>query len=760
MSFEKDFHIYTEKLWTERVELLQNTEALTDIEAALSDCDERELWYVKYVLATLPISDLGEYEPQLFVRCVRHALRCREEFSWCKALSERDFLLWVLYPRINNEELSDCRGLFYEQIAERVKHMSFTDAVLEVNRWCAEHVTYRSTDDRTASALAVYNCGFGRCGEESMFAVNALRSVGIPARQVYAPWWSHCDDNHAWVEVFDGKRWHYLGACEPEPVLNRGWFTAASARAMMIYARAFVGGERADYSFLFSNLCENLTVEHGVAYLAVTENYAPTVTVKVKVVDANDEPVSGARVSAAVLNMLAFREIWSAKTDENGTVELRLGRGSVQLCAVLGDCFAEVLANTDKQNHFTLKLAALPQENFTQEVIFEPPVAPAELPKSLTAEQLATRRAWLSEAATLRANQPRPMQRELTADELRIAEKLSEKDRFVPLNEEVITDAKLAFALEDSVNHEQFEREILSHRISTEPLRPWRALLRGVDECTLRDVEQMDELAASPKATWRVKCCNLSNLALFSAARERANGRVKENKFDLTEVILCGEDESVKYTGFTVWKSGRGFVPCELPKTPGHYRALTVKRLPNGKQLATVQDFTLHPGEHLRLHCECREGSPEEMLENRPLPGFALTSLDGEVVESNALWGREPALLVWLEVGREPTEHILNELREAPPSGCALHLILEHESDQNDSTLQKSLPALPSAHLWLGNFAEDAAALARQMFGDPDRLPLVLLVGCKGEGLYSCSGYNVGTAQLVQELAKVYKKMQ
>lgn len=758
MNFEKELQIYTDKMWAERTRLLQQTEALSDIEAALADCNEQELRYVKYVLATLPISDLGEYDPQLFVGCVRHALRCREEFSWCKALSERDFLLWVLYPRINNEELSDCRGLFSTELTNRVKELSFTDAVLEVNRWCAEHVTYRSTDDRTASALAVYTCGFGRCGEESMFAVNALRSIGIAARQVYAPWWSHCDDNHAWVEVFDGENWHYLGACEPEPVLNRGWFTAASSRAMMIFARAFVAGERADYQFLFPQTDGRLTAEHGVAYLAVTERYAATVNVTVKVVDVNDKPVSGARVSANVLNMLAFREIWSAKTDETDCVELLLGRGSVLLSATFGEQYAEILANTDKENHFTLKLDSLQTLPSAMELQFEPPIAAPVLPARLTDEQLQQRRLWLSEAANCREKRVRQQQK-LDAVEQRIAEKLSEKDRFVPIDEEVLADAKLAFHHEQSMEREQFEHEILPHRISTEPLRPWWALLAGREEFTFHDVEQMDELAASPRATLRVKCCNLSNLAVFSTARERANGRVQQGYPDSAQVILCGTPDTVKSTGFTVWRDERGFVPCEHPNKPGLYRALTVKRLPNGKQLASAQNFTLHPGECLRLSVDCLEGTLEEMLENRPLPPFVLTKMDGEQVESKSLWGRAPALLVWLEVGREPTEHILNELRETAPTGCDLHFILANECEIADPTLQNALSVLPQANLWLGNFAEDATALARQMFGDPDHLPLVLLIGCKGEGLYSCSGYNVGTAQLIQELANVYENM-
>ena len=60
----------------------------------------------------------------------------------------------------------------------------------------------------------------GRCGEESTFTVAALRTAGIPARQVYTPRWAHTDDNHAWVEIWSKGEWYYMGACEPEPVLD------------------------------------------------------------------------------------------------------------------------------------------------------------------------------------------------------------------------------------------------------------------------------------------------------------------------------------------------------------------------------------------------------------------------------------------------------------------------------------------------------------------------------------------------------------
>ena len=35
----------------------------------------------------------------------------------------------------------------------------------------------------------------GPLREESTFGVTAPAVRGIPARQIYVPWWSHCDDN-------------------------------------------------------------------------------------------------------------------------------------------------------------------------------------------------------------------------------------------------------------------------------------------------------------------------------------------------------------------------------------------------------------------------------------------------------------------------------------------------------------------------------------------------------------------------------------
>ncbi len=158
---------------------------------------------------------------------------------WGKEIPETEFLHFVLPPRINNENLDSFRTVMCPELKARIKGLSMKEAVLEINHWCHEKVTYRGTDARTSAPLSTIRKSFGRCGEESTLTVTALRTVGIPARQVYTPRWAHTDDNHAWVEVWVNGRWYYLGACEPDADLNMGWFSEPSTRTMLVHSGAY-----------------------------------------------------------------------------------------------------------------------------------------------------------------------------------------------------------------------------------------------------------------------------------------------------------------------------------------------------------------------------------------------------------------------------------------------------------------------------------------------------------------------------------------
>ena len=192
-----------------------------------------------FLYAYMPSNDLINRSGQFFLDHVRSSLRARQELPWGKSVPQREWLHFVLPPRVNNEALDSARLVLYHELKDRVKGLSLKEAVLEVNHWCHEHVVYTPSDSRTSSPLATIRTAYGRCGEESTLLVAALRTVGIPARQVYTPRWAHTDDNHAWVEAWVDGLWYFLGACEPEPVLNLAWFNAPVSRAMLVHTKAF-----------------------------------------------------------------------------------------------------------------------------------------------------------------------------------------------------------------------------------------------------------------------------------------------------------------------------------------------------------------------------------------------------------------------------------------------------------------------------------------------------------------------------------------
>ena len=290
---------------------------------------EREA--MEFLYAYMPLSDLADYEPTFYLQQVRHSFTAREEMPWGKDVPEDVFRHFVLVYRVNNENLDTARMVFYQELRDRVKGLTMEEAALEVNHWCHEHVAYRASDSRTSAPLATMKTSLGRCGEESTFTVTAMRAVGIPARQCYTPRWAHCDDNHAWVEVYVDGEWKFLGACEPDPRLNMGWFSVPSTRCMMVHTKAF-GKYKGDEE----------VVKRTSLYseLNLLSHYAPTRRVTVTVIDGNADPVKGAQVKFKLYNYAEYYTLATVTTDTEGKASLTTGLGDLLIWATDGEHYA------------------------------------------------------------------------------------------------------------------------------------------------------------------------------------------------------------------------------------------------------------------------------------------------------------------------------------------------------------------------------------------------------------------------------------
>lgn len=348
---------------------------------------------LKFLYAYMPIADITDYTKAYHLNNVRTALRTRKEMPWGNKVPELLFRHFVLPMRVNNEPLDSSRTIFYRELKERVKGLSMKDAILEVNHWCHEKVTYEPSDSRTSSPLQSIRTGRGRCGEESTFTVSALRAIGIPARQVYTPRWAHTDDNHAWVEAWADGKWYFFGACEPEPVLNLGWFNAPASRAMLMHTRAFGDYQGPEEVMLRTN---NFTE------INLIDNYGSAARVDFKVIDMEGKPVDDAKVEFKIYNYAEFVTAVSKYTDRQGDTFLSAGKGDMIVWASKDGRFGYTKVSFGKDKNVTIQLAYdekhTPKE---QDLDIIPPAENAIIP-TVTSAQKAENNKRLAQEDALR----------------------------------------------------------------------------------------------------------------------------------------------------------------------------------------------------------------------------------------------------------------------------------------------------------------------------------------------------------------------
>ena len=279
---------------------------------------------LQFLYQYMPLGDSVDYTEDYYRECIHYAFLAKEEMPWGVSIPEREFKHFVVPVRVNNENLDRFRATYYEELKARVKDLSLYDAVLEVNHWCHEHVNYKGSDSRTSAPMATIKTSWGRCGEESTLLVTALRTVGIPARQVYTPRWAHTDDNHAWVEAWADGEWHFLGACEPEPVLDLGWFNAPASRAMLMHTRVFGDYDGPEEVMLrTSNFTE----------INLIDNYANTSRIDFLVTDTNGHPMENAQVDFKIYNYAEYCTVATKYTDASGRTFLTAGNGDMMVWA-------------------------------------------------------------------------------------------------------------------------------------------------------------------------------------------------------------------------------------------------------------------------------------------------------------------------------------------------------------------------------------------------------------------------------------------
>lgn len=849
-------------LWKNRRSLLE--EKKEEILRTLAECTEEEAQVLMYLYGAMPLSDMLDYGAEAFLDYARHAVFLWKEGPYAGKVPERLFTNYVVYHRIHTEDIVDTRSFFYDKLKDIAAGKSMEEAAVAVNYWCAGEATYQTTDHRTINPVTMFYSTAGRCGEEAPFAVTALRSLGIPAREVFAPSWSHCDDNHAWTEVWCEGTWHFLGSCEPEESLDKGWFGGPASRAMMVQSEWF-GPE--------DPVGEKVDVRGMSVGLNQLETYARTAQLNVRVTDKQGNAVPAARVDFWVLNYSRFSRIGTLIAGEGeadcGRVRLTTGIGDLLVSAYKDGCYGESLVSVGEEG-YECTVTLFKEEGFREEYWEMDFHAPSELLQNEMVgeeERIASERKlqektehrqhkkagfYVEEEAERVLQRFQGQDRQELDEILHLAcgnmgeiirfldwdfgenaaafERLSGADRWKlqvlkVLREKDYWDIDAGILAEycisalpyaGSVPEDIFYRYLLNPRVADEPVKSCRRELSGyLDEkekarirncppCLYQEVKQrilpLPDQEYAMLVTSALGClrggiastlsgkifCVHMYRSLGIPARLRPMDRCieyyRQGAFypaeslvkEVTGRLLLQAQEPFKLTDWKHWSVSRleegSFFPIfpgkrekdeanelEMELKQGHYRIVTSNRLPNGGQYASMWDITLEKGEEKRIVLKQRSISAEDMLDRRAIDDFQLMTAEGKR-QLHELAGEGRALFLWLELTREPTEHILNEIAERGELFGRLkvpvYFVIKRKlsgavKQEDDPTLKRACAALPQAKVVYDDFGKQYETLAYQVHRNPGKLPLAVITDNGKESIYSDAGYNVGMADVL-----------
>ncbi len=591
---------------------------------------------MQFLYAYMSSGDLTDYPGDFYLRNVRSSLQTRKEATWGNKISDQLFRHFVLPLRINNENLDDARTVFHKELWPRVKGLSMYDAILEVNHWCHEKVVYTPSDARTSAPMATVKTAYGRCGEESTFLVAALRSVGIPARQVYTPRWAHTDDNHAWVEAWADGKWYFLGACEPEPVLNLGWFNAPASRGMLMHTKVFghyTGPE------------EVMRRTRNYTEINVIGNYAAHAKATVKIVDAQGKPLSGVNVEFKIYNYAEYYTVSRQKTGADGTVSLSAGLGDMVVFASHEGKFILSKVSFGKDKLLVLTLDRPIGKNCAGDLTIVPPVGKPNIPK-VTPEQRAKNTLRMDKEDNIRHAYVNTFPTEEWAAHFALSQQLDEKKtasfivksrgnyqeiiRFLQqavshkkgeralqllgtLSDKDLRDTPCA-VLEDHLYHTSAEadvKEVLAPRVAGEMLTPYRAYFqqtvsasqaslfkenpqRLVDWCKnqlkVEDDWNTVNTIESPEGVWKSRVTDKQSRNVFFVALCRSLGIrswIDEVTGNLYYRTKGGEAVRVKFETEKPVKVEKGllkatYTPIARLDNPKYYTHFTLSKYVDG----------------------------------------------------------------------------------------------------------------------------------------------------------------------------------
>ena len=109
-------------------------EVFKEISKKLEELDDETALAVKYLYMTMPFSDIGNYSFEVYLDYAENGVSLWRESEAVRNLPELLYLNYVLYHRVNEEEIAPCRKLFRSEIHKFMQEKGETGLLETGNR--------------------------------------------------------------------------------------------------------------------------------------------------------------------------------------------------------------------------------------------------------------------------------------------------------------------------------------------------------------------------------------------------------------------------------------------------------------------------------------------------------------------------------------------------------------------------------------------------------------------------------------------------
>ena len=209
--------------------------------------------------------------------------------------------------------------------------------------------------------------------------------------------------------------------------------------------------------------------------------------------------------------------------------------------------------------------------------------------------------------------------------------------------------------------------------------------------------------------------------------------------------LIDGVYESLDYG----WDSKLSDLPSTLELEVGKYRLLTGKRGVDGTVYTHLNHFEIEKEKTTKVELKFRDPEVESKIFGHLDSEFSIVNGDKKSVSLSSLEKNDAIVLMWLEPGKEPTRHLMEEFKAAKLryekwNGTIVVMQAEEIDDANLSDV--FFANMPTNYQLFKDKDNKLIELAKKELGIRGKIqkPLILVLKPNGDIKFASRGYKIG----------------